>query len=233
MFKVYLIENEINSKKYVGYTKNPLQKRFYQHTKSQKPIGKAIRLHGKEKFKITLLCECLDKPTALEMEKQFILQYSSYGNGYNCSAGGETAPPIKDNSVYKTKKFVDKVRKNAIEQHSNPTTKQTHIDGIKNFWKNISEDQRKLRAEISIRNGRKSKVAWNKGKKFPNSGLKGEKNPMSKHYAVWYPNDSYEIIFCLKKFCKENGLCYRNAQYVVDGKQRHHKGFRFARLEKS
>lgn len=233
MFKVYLIENEVNNKKYVGYTKNPLHKRFYQHTKSEKPIGKAIRLYGKEKFKITLLHECLDKTTALEIEKQFILHHGSYGNGYNCSAGGETAPPVKDNSIYKTKKFSEKVRRNAIKQHLNPITKQAHVDGIRNFWKNISEDHKKKRAEISIKNGKQSKVAWNKGKKFPNSGLKGEKNPMSKKYSVWYPNGEYEIIFCLKLFCEKNCLCYRNALYVVEGKQRHHKGFRFARLEKS
>lgn len=37
--------------------------------------------------------------------------------------------------------------------------------------------------------------------------------------------------FTTKTYCEANGLTYRNAQGVLEGKQAHHKNYKFARLE--
>jgi group I intron endonuclease len=229
--RIYLIRNTVNGKTYVGYTKNEIKKRFYQHSKSSKPIGKAIKLYGEEKFTVEILEEANSVEEALELEKKWIAHYKSNVFGYNCTKGGDISPIVRAKDVYKTKEFADKVRKNAIKQHSDPNKKQAHVNGIRKYWDTLSEEKREIRRRLAIENGKKSKVAWNKGKKLPGTGMTGEKNPMARHYKVWYPDGSETVIFCLSSFCKEQGLTYRNAIGVIEGKQSHHKGFRFARLE--
>jgi group I intron endonuclease len=230
-YKVYLIENQVNGKKYVGYTSKEPKRRFYQHTISDKPIGKAIRKYGAECFAMRVIDETGEIEDVVELEKKWIAYYDSYNSGYNCTEGGDRSPVMRKNDVYKTKEFSDKVRENAFRQHSNPKSKQKHVDGIRNYWDSLSEEELAVRKQIAVDNGKKSKVGWNKGMKFPGSGLSGEKNPMAKEYRVWYPDGTEKVVNCLSAFCKENRLTYRNACYVVQGKQRHHKGFRFARLE--
>lgn len=230
-YKVYLIENQANGKKYVGYTTKELKQRFYQHTRSDKPIGKAIRKYGTESFTMKMIDETNKIEDVLELEKKWIAHYDSRNSGYNCTKGGDKSPVVRKKDVYKTKEFSDKARKNALRQHSTPEAKRKHVDGIRNYWKTLSEEKLAARKQIAIDNGKKSKVAWNKGMKLPGSGMSGEKNPMAREYRVWYPDGTERAINCLSAFCKEHGLTYRNACYVVQGKQRHHKGFRFARLE--
>lgn len=231
-YKLYLIENLINSKKYVGYTKNTVNKRFIQHSYSNKPLGKAIRLYGKDKFAITAIDQADDLETALELEKKWILHYNTFGcMGYNCTKGGDCSPVCRNTNSYKTKEFSNKVRNNAIKQHADPKKKLAHVEGIRNYWKTLDREQLERRKQIAVENGKKSKVAWNKGLKFPGSGMVGSKNPMAKQYKVWYPDGTKTVVNCLSSFCRENCLTYRNACAVIEGKQQHHKGFRFARLE--
>jgi len=230
-YKVYLIENSVNSKKYVGYTSTTLKHRFYQHTRSDKPIGKAIRLHGKECFTIRMIEECDDLTEVLQLEQKWVAHYQSFGSGYNCTKGGDCSPVVRNIDPYKTSEFSNKIRKNALEQHSDPIKKKNHIEGIRNYWKNLPTSEKQKRQELARENGRKSKTAWNKGLKFPGKGKSGAANPAAKRYRVWFPDGKETITNCLTEFCKNNGLTYRNACGVLEGKQAHHKGFRFARLE--
>jgi len=205
-YKIYLIENTINTKKYVGYTSQTLRKRFYQHSISDKPIGKAIRKHGKSCFKVTLIEEHETIESVLENEKKWILHHKAFGCGYNCTVGGDRSPVKRNSDSYKTEEFRRKVRKNAIEQHSDSVKKKNHVDGIRNYWKNLTEEQMDARRKIAVFNGKKSTTAWNKGRKFPGTGKAGEKNPMAKQYRVWFPDGTETVIQCLSLFCKNNGL---------------------------
>lgn len=91
---IYLIENKINHKKYVGQSKNPTQ-RFLEHTyKSSKKdnslINKAIQKYGKENFSFTILGWFEDYN---EKEKYYISYFQSLApNGYNIQKGGEEPP---------------------------------------------------------------------------------------------------------------------------------------------
>lgn len=230
---VYLIENILNNKKYVGFTKHNIEKRFKQHLYSKKPIGVAIRKYGISNFSIKLLKACKNIEDAILNEKMYILEYKTYGHGlgYNCSEGGERCAPIVNKDIYQTKNFKNKVKNNALKQHSNPITKQRHVDGIRNYWKSLNEEEKKIKIKTAQKNGKKSIVGWNKGRKFPGTGLSGEKNPMAKKYMVFYPCGKQEIINCLETFCRNNKLTSRNVHYVLKGKQKHHKNFKFARLE--
>lgn len=229
---VYRITNKVTGKSYVGFTSQGLKKRFYQHTCSKKPIGFAIRKYGKENFEISTLCVCETLESALKKEKSYILEYNTFGDdGYNCSSGGEHRAPEVSVKAYRTESFRKRMREQAIKQHNDPETKKHHVEGIRSYWKNIDENTRNERAIVARANGKKATTAWNKGMKLPGCGMAGAKNPMAKPYLIIFPDGKQEITSCLEEFCRNNGLISRCVYRVLEGKQAHHKGFRFARLE--
>ena len=95
MYKIYLITNKLNNKKYIGQTKQKLKSRFNGHkTKANKgskiAFHNAIRKYGIENFEIILLEENIDNvETSNEREIQLIKEYNTLlPNGYNTAKGG-------------------------------------------------------------------------------------------------------------------------------------------------
>lgn len=92
MSYIYLIENTINNKKYVGQTTQRLSDRLSQHkTLSQKydtRLYRAMRKYGTDNFTISLLEECVDS-LLNEREKHWIKELNTQvPNGYNINPGG-------------------------------------------------------------------------------------------------------------------------------------------------
>lgn len=115
--KIYLIENKINNKKYVGKTYLTLDERFTQHVSDSKkpsinrPLYNAFNKHGVENFSIQLLGE-FEEGVLEEKEIEFIKTFDSYNNGYNATLGGDGKRYFEhsDESViekYKELRFVN------------------------------------------------------------------------------------------------------------------------------
>jgi group I intron endonuclease len=94
---VYLIENQLNNKKYIGITKNTIKSRFNDHIRNSKKsdlenrrLYQAMKKHGVENFTISLL-EICEPENIYEAEQKWIKFYNSnlYDFGYNMTAGGE------------------------------------------------------------------------------------------------------------------------------------------------
>lgn len=95
---VYLIENNVNSKKYVGITlRNPPQKRFEEHIQSSSmaekrlkgSLAEAINTHGEKHFSFKILKTAKTQADLQSLEKQFIKDYNTQNpEGYNLSKGG-------------------------------------------------------------------------------------------------------------------------------------------------
>ena len=85
---VYVIQNKINNKIYIGKSNDP-HKRFKDHVRSKGYIGNAIKHYGKENFTFQILEEHPTEQDAFEAE-QFFIQYlnSMSPSGYNLNAGG-------------------------------------------------------------------------------------------------------------------------------------------------
>jgi group I intron endonuclease len=90
---IYLITNTVNDKKYVGQTRQQLNKRWLHHITesrafSDRPLYRAINKYGIDNFKIRILEECnvniLD-----ERETYWIDFLETYRHGYNATTGGE------------------------------------------------------------------------------------------------------------------------------------------------
>ena len=92
---IYKISNSINNKVYIGKTLSTIEKRFLEHQKDCfkdeeeiRPLYRAMRKYGTEKFSIELIEEVPIEYLS-EREKYWIDYYQSYGNGYNATLGGD------------------------------------------------------------------------------------------------------------------------------------------------
>lgn len=234
-YKIYVITNIITDKKYIGFTSKPLVKRLKEHfySRDTRPLKYAIDKHGRDNFNITLLEQCDSLEEAKKIEIDYIKKYKTYENGYNATRGGETNPPDPNKDHYKDENYLKDLSERTKKQHEDPIKKKRHIEGIRKYWDQLNVKERNKRKNIAIRNGKKSKNPWNKGKKFLGKGLSGSKNPMAKKYRVVFPDGSEKIINCLKQFCHDNNLTYRSAQAFLEGRVSHHKKFKFYRMEVS
>lgn len=85
---IYVIINKANGHKYVAQSTLPMNKVWQQHIQdskrmSSKPLHKAFRKYGIDKFMIKEIDEC-DLSILGEREEYWIKQYKSYGDGgYN------------------------------------------------------------------------------------------------------------------------------------------------------
>lgn len=101
---IYKIQNNINHKNYIGQSKN-VEMRWKQHiysaeAGSQYPIHRALRKYGIENFTFSILEEC-EVSELNNKEIEWISKLNAYGDGYNCTRGGEGALKIDYEQVLK------------------------------------------------------------------------------------------------------------------------------------
>lgn len=110
---IYCIENLINHKKYIGYTKNDIKYRWQQHlSKTHRKedhsiIHLAIDKYGVENFDMYVVKTLYSDNeemllTLLKLsEKEHIKEYETISpNGYNILTGGETVPINRITPLY-------------------------------------------------------------------------------------------------------------------------------------
>jgi len=105
MFTIYLVENKVNGKKYVGQTRKTAAHRWrqhiYDHLNRDLPLYRAIRKHGIESFVLREISHTGDRDAANDLERFWVSYFRSNNgiNGYNATPGGESLSG-KDNPFY-------------------------------------------------------------------------------------------------------------------------------------
>lgn len=91
--RIYLIENQVNHKQYIGKTYKTIEERWAEHCNDYKrernekrPLYSAMNKYGVKNFTITLVEET---DNLEEREKYWIAYYDTYHNGYNATLGGD------------------------------------------------------------------------------------------------------------------------------------------------
>lgn len=149
MFYIYLLENKINHKKYIGQTCQSPQNRWANGAgyKGQGVIGAAIEKYGWDNFDHIILEEVETQKEADARESYYIQYYDCLAcnrKGYNVSSGGQAGYPLagfteQEKQSYKEKQSI--AGKKRFQE--NPELYQKMSEISKNYW---TEENRLLKS---------------------------------------------------------------------------------------
>jgi group I intron endonuclease len=189
---IYLTENLINGKKYIGYCSRDNDK----YLGSGKILKQAIEKYGRENFKRIILEKCDDVNELSLAEEKWIKYYNAVesDNFYNISEGGFGG---NSQTVKKYWAKMDKTERSERNKHrrgwnvageKNPMFGKSTSKYVKAVWdKRSEEDRKKIGKRVSET---KKKLG----------SARGEKNPMYGRSIVkeknlkWY-TDGKEVIY--------------------------------------
>ena len=124
-YKIYIIQNHINKKIYIGQTSGTIGHRFSQHKykkhNKHSHLYNAFDKYGRDQFYIELLMKDLNLEQANFWEEYYIKIFDSCNRerGYNIMKGGENRK-LSFETIEKIKKFQGspEIRKIKSERHS-------------------------------------------------------------------------------------------------------------------
>lgn len=126
---IYMIENQINNKIYIGQAED-IGLRWATHLSMLQSgkhpsvyLQKAANMYGIDNFSFTILCEC-NKDQLNTLEQYFIFCFDSTNPkvGYNRQYGGQTNRPCKETRIlmsesHRGKKHSADTRRKMSESH--------------------------------------------------------------------------------------------------------------------
>lgn len=169
---VYMIENRINGKKYVGITKRSLQERLKGHCRkasrekaaSDSYVCRAIHKHGIKNFEITQIDSAQSIDELYVKEKQWISSLGTYGKtGYNQTLGGEGT-----HGRFHSDQTKAKIREKAIERFTHTEAREKQREAAILWWKNYEDKEGfSEKGRRSHDNRLSDSYTWKKGMKAP------------------------------------------------------------------
>jgi len=218
---------------------------------------RAIRKHGPENFQWNILIDKIPEESLRQYESWYIYLYKTYINGYNSTPGGDFNPMSCPKIRQKLKgrkhsnETKEKIRQSKLgdknpmfgrkrsEQHNKRLSAslkgKKHSDetkekirqsklGDKNpmFGKKLTEKQKQILSDA------------NRNRVIPESEKERRSNSACKYsYTITTPDNDIIITNNLKKFCRDNNLNHGTMYMVVNGKRKHHKGYKCIRNSNS
>lgn len=179
---IYLITNTLDSKKYVGQTWYPLQRRFKGHAcKNNRGcpyLYRAITKHGLPAFTIELLTTCTTQETADLAEQQYIQQYETTNKekGYNLSKGGQ----------YGKGEMPEEVRQRISEKLTgikrSEETKQKMSENITKSMTNLSQESE---TNLNTSRAKKRKLTMEQANQIRQRNANGERQiDLAKEFGI-------------------------------------------------
>lgn len=156
---IYMIQNKLNGKMYIGQTRRPLKERINQHKlDAENGVGfelhNSIRKHGWDNFEVTILDETDNIDKLNELEEYYISKYDSINKGYNLALGGKNntmdSPKIRKHhdEIMRNDDVRNKISNTMKAKLSDPEIKKSYTErlmkGFKNYAKTdkFKEDQK-------------------------------------------------------------------------------------------
>jgi len=175
MFSIYIIQNKVNDKVYIGMTKG-VSRRFSDHRRNlrnnnhvNKYLQSAWNSYGETLFDFYVVCECTHIEEAKNIETMYIGWFKDIGLCYNLTEGGECLPSRLGHK--QTPELIKKrVEARRGYKHSEETKEKIRQGNLGKKW---SEETRKNFKGRVITEEQKSKISNTlKGR------YSGKNNPM-------------------------------------------------------
>ena len=142
---VYKHTNKINGKCYIGVVFNGRKPEHRwgidgkNYLKNNQPkFANAIKKYGWNNFEHEILYTNLTKEEAKEKEKELILKYDSFQNGYNATLGGDGSLGTK-----LSKEVKELLRQKRLGKKATEETKKKISDSEKKFRLSLTVEERK------------------------------------------------------------------------------------------
>ena len=131
---VYIHQNQVNGKVYVGMTSDTNNRWCGKKKYTTQTFGKAIEKYGWNCFTHTIIADGLTEEQASIMERDLIERYDSMNPeyGYNQNSGGKKGWKISNAS---RKKLIE----SHIEFYKNPQNRKAQSDRIARFYEEHPE----------------------------------------------------------------------------------------------
>jgi group I intron endonuclease len=218
---IYKAINEINGKCYIGQTTKNLKRRITQHICDSRYKGRhksyfhnAITKYGEDSFKWVVLKECYDQDELNNSERHYINEFNTLSpNGYNLTVGGYTSPMI--NPTEEVLKNHRDGCKRAMKKYTGKNNVMKRPDVIQKHKKAVNNKERRMKQSEFMKNNSPNKQISTIIKKC-------------KYYIIFKsPSNQIHEIYNLKKFCRDNDLCYTSIRGLVNNriKCNNHKGW--------
>lgn len=213
---IYCAHCTITGKKYIGKTKQKLEKRIHQHHKDRKRLDflfyRAINKHGWDNFIWGIIENC-DVFLLNEREEYWISFYKTNQPqyGYNMTSGGEFGIPRevlvecgKRNGIY--------ARNNRIGLFSLTKEEKSNVGRIGGSKaKDMGVGIHALTSEQKSQYGRLGGI------------INAEKTARS--FELLSPSGELHVGKNMTGFCRKNNLSPSAVCDVLNGKAKHHKGW--------
>jgi group I intron endonuclease len=198
---IYRAFNTVNSKSYIGQTRQTLEQRKQRHLyaakkKSTLAFHLAIQKYGEQAFIWKILTTATSIEHLSKLEKKFIEEYRSFTNGYNMTTGGETYQITK-----LTRKSISEKLKGRPKSAAHRLAISIAKRGKTGWWKGRQRSKQNLE---NASKALKGKPAWNKNQTgiYSEAHLKhlseirqGVSNPMygRKHTLLTCPHCETQV----------------------------------------
>jgi group I intron endonuclease len=99
---IYKIVNALNGRMYIGQSVNPTYraKRHFWKNNGCVKLRHAVEKYGRDNFSFSILCWCIDKSDANEVEELLIALGDTRDSGYNITPGGFGTGAGRDNPFF-------------------------------------------------------------------------------------------------------------------------------------
>jgi hypothetical protein len=232
---VYLIENKLNGKKYVG------KKNFWFRRKNKKTgrrekkesdwldyygssetLLEDVKLYGKENFKRTILYLCFyqKQMSFYEQKEQWCRNVLLDENYYNTNIGGKF--------FVREKHIFEKTTKEITTKNDNwRKIKSDNMKGDKNIAKRQDVREKLSEKKKGINHHQFNKPISEEHKlKLHTAAM----NSLVCNWLITFPNGDKRTISNMLKFCRENNLSPSAMTQVSKGKRNHHKNFKCVKI---
>ena len=236
---VYLIENVVNNKVYVGMTTRDGECRWQEHLRSyqkdtHKSLYRAMRRYGADKFTYRVVEECEERQALAIQEKYWIEKLNSQNRnyGYNNTPGGDGGDTLSSLDPARRAEILQQLTKSGNEAKIchwlviSPEGVAMSIRNLREFCRTIDVDVRML---WSVSVGRQNHhKGWQCFKIVDGEIIQPSKTPSHAKRSKWTviaPDGRVYEIENLKSFCLEMGVIYKQMHKVTKGLLKHHRGY--------